>query len=447
MCDTLVAPLDSTASRSMLFGKNSDRQRNEPQVVERLAAATHPSGAEVDCTYIAIPQVPRTHAVLLCRPFWMWGAEMGANEHGVAIGNEALFARGPDPQAKALLGMDLVRLALERGATAAEAVEIITTLLERYGQGGNCGYLAPAYYSNGFIVADAHEAFVLESVGREWMLERVSGVRAVSNSYSIGSDMVQASVGLGRLLDECGWTVGSGMSYAEAIAHPDEDRTGNATERCARSTSLLRARAGQLGVTHMMSILRDHGPEDSADPQWQPGDAVERTVCMHATSAPHSGQTVGSLVSELGSDGAVHWTTATTSPCISIFKPVLIDVPLPAHGPRPTDRFDPRTLWWRHERLHRAVVLRDFARFIREIGAERDALEMSFRSRVAAVLNSGDAIQRTRVVAQCWQEALDTENRWHARIAGAHCFGGSEYRLAWEEMNWLARMDFGPLAR
>ena len=127
MCDTILATPQSAASRAMLFGKNSDRRRNEAQAVEIHPRTNHAPGASVRCTYITIPQVLQTHAVLLCRPFWMWGAEMGANEHGVVIGNEGLHSRSPSPQEEALTGMDLQRLTLERAETAAEGVEILTS--------------------------------------------------------------------------------------------------------------------------------------------------------------------------------------------------------------------------------------------------------------------------------------------------------------------------------
>lgn len=46
---------------------------------------------------------------MISRPAWLWGAEMGANEHGVCIANEAVNAREPAAETEALLGMDLVR--------------------------------------------------------------------------------------------------------------------------------------------------------------------------------------------------------------------------------------------------------------------------------------------------------------------------------------------------
>lgn len=62
------------------------------------------------CTYITIDQVEKTHAVVLSRPSWLWGAEMGANEFGVCIGNEAVWGKEEIDDQEALLGMDLVRL-------------------------------------------------------------------------------------------------------------------------------------------------------------------------------------------------------------------------------------------------------------------------------------------------------------------------------------------------
>jgi len=65
----------------------------------------------LQCTYITVEQAEQTYAVVLSRPSWLWGAEMGANEHGVCIGNEAVWGREEVCDAEALLGMDLVRSA------------------------------------------------------------------------------------------------------------------------------------------------------------------------------------------------------------------------------------------------------------------------------------------------------------------------------------------------
>lgn len=45
-----------------------------------IGGSQHPEGAQLRCTYITIPQAPATLAVVLSKPSWMWGAEMGANE-------------------------------------------------------------------------------------------------------------------------------------------------------------------------------------------------------------------------------------------------------------------------------------------------------------------------------------------------------------------------------
>uniref|UniRef100_A0A2K5HP06 Secernin 3 n=1 Tax=Colobus angolensis palliatus TaxID=336983 RepID=A0A2K5HP06_COLAP len=109
-CDTFVALPPATVDNRIIFGKNSDRLCDEVQEVVYFPAAVHDNlGEHLKCTYLEIDQVPETYAVVLSRPAWLWGAEMGANEHGVCIGNEAVWGREEVCDEEALLGMDLVR--------------------------------------------------------------------------------------------------------------------------------------------------------------------------------------------------------------------------------------------------------------------------------------------------------------------------------------------------
>ena len=107
MCDTLGFLADGGA----LFAKNSDRSPNEPQTLEFHPARTGLSG-HLRATYISLPEAAETHAALLSRPAWMWGAEMGVNDCGVCIGNEAVFTRGAYAQT-GLTGMDLLQAAVQ----------------------------------------------------------------------------------------------------------------------------------------------------------------------------------------------------------------------------------------------------------------------------------------------------------------------------------------------
>ncbi|MCC6717041.1 MAG: C69 family dipeptidase, partial [Acetobacteraceae bacterium] len=359
MCDTMAARGAATVSGFTLFAKNSDRERNEAQFLDMLPPQDYGRGAVVRCTYVAIPQAPRTHAVLLSRPFWIWGAEMGANEHGVVIGNEAVHPRQAPQRRETLIGMDLLRLGLERGATAAEAVTVITGLLEQHGQGGSCGHMARRYYDNSFIIADAREVYVLETIGCRWAVERAGPTRAISNTYTIATNITAASPDLEAFARAQGWWHGNRpFDFAAAVTNPDNPGLSGAIGRCARATQLLARQSGRIDPAAMMKNLRDHGAAAEGNAGFHPQQIDGVTICMHAADGTRRGQSVAAMVSDLGETGdgkagAVHWVTGTSAPCTSIFKPVFLDAGLPAQGPRPGDRHDPATLWWRHEQLHR----------------------------------------------------------------------------------------------
>jgi dipeptidase len=342
VCDTMVRISDE----GVLFAKNSDRDGNESQLLEWVPAARHEPGGRLACTWIEIPQAAITHAVLISRPWWMWGAEMGANEHGVVIGNEAVFTNQPAGEA-ALLGMDLLRLALERASDADGAASVIIDLLERYGQGGACSYERPGFtYHNSFLIADPSGALVLETAGRHWATEAVrSGARSISNGLTIAP-------------------------FAASFADHVRERVTACRLRRAR-TEAATAGAGSPGA--LMAALRDHGP--GGIPRWSPVNGTLQAPCVHAGGMLASSQTTASLVSDLR-DRPLHWATATAAPCTSLFKPVRVHEPVDL-GPAPTNRYDPDTLWWRHERLHRATVA-DLAGLLPRYRHARDRTEAAW---------------------------------------------------------------------
>lgn len=69
------------------------------------------------------------------------------------------------------------RLGLERGSTAKEALDVIVALLEEHGQGGNYYEDAGSCHSfqSAYLIVDREEAWVLETVGKYWAAEKVTG--------------------------------------------------------------------------------------------------------------------------------------------------------------------------------------------------------------------------------------------------------------------------------
>ena len=444
MCDTMAALGRATATGHALFAKNSDRERNEAQFLELLPARDYGAGARLRATYVTIPQARRTHAVLLSRPFWIWGAEMGANEHGVVIGNEAVHPRLKPQRKPTLIGMDLLRLGLERGASAREALGVITSLLEAFGQGGNCSHLSRRYYDNSFIVADAREAFVLETVGRHWAVEEIAGARAISNTYTIGTQRSSQSAGLAAFVKAQGWWKGRGaLDFAAAVTSQANPGLAGALARCERSRTRMARQLGRIDALAMMGNLRDHGAAAEGRADFHPQDLTGPSVCMHAGDRRRMGQSVGSLVSDLRPGGAAHWVTGAAAPCTAIFRPVFLDAKLPAQGAIPGDRDDATTRWWAHEALHRGVLAGDYAGFMADFAGARDALEARFAARVEDVIagsGSRAAAARGRLADACWREADREEARWLARLPRFAAFAvRPAYRRSWERFAALAR--------
>lgn len=345
MCDTIGILLPAGA----LFAKNSDRSPNEPQVVE-LYPASSPTERSVRATYIEVEQAQETHALLLSRPTWGWGGEIGVNDCGVCIGNEAVFTKG-SYQKSGLTGMDLLRLALERSSTAKEALQCILTMLEKYGQGGNCGYDHTFYYDNSYVILDRSEMYILETAGKRWVYKSTRR-DSISNRLSIHQE---------------GDAYSGGAAYDFANRHTDKLYTyfSGSKQREAQSAPCS---GDAKDAKDLLCALRTHAPgikEPLAEPS-------VRSVCMHAGGLVGDHST-NSMVIDL-SETVTIWLTGCSTPCISLFKPYAFgnDPVAPVFAP---DTDGATAYWLAHESFHRGVAGKSLPE---AYYTERDALEYSW---------------------------------------------------------------------
>jgi len=280
VCDTVC----KRGERETFFAKNSDREPSEAQYVEYYPSFFRKK--KVKATYMEVEYDGRVNAIIVSRPFWMWGAEMGVNEFGVAIGNESVFSKHKIKERK-LLGMDLLRIALEKSRNAKDASGIIIEYLEKYGQGGSNSVSGELYYDNSFMITDRNESYILETEGTEHTLTKAGLADSISNfpfARDYEKDAIYSSLGKGKERQE-------------------------ATRRLVGS-------AGSVGK--IMEMMRSHH-----DGFRHPADGDNRDICMHGGFLTRRFQTVNSMIVELMDGYSVVWSTYSSNPCISLYKPVI----------------------------------------------------------------------------------------------------------------------------
>ena len=431
MCDTMVALGNSTSNGQVIFAKNSDRQPNEHHLMIRIPRQRYPEGATVKCTYITIDQAQETYDVLLLKPAWMWGAEMGANEFGLTIGNEAVFTKvkqGPP----SLLGMDLVRLALERCQTSDQALHLITDLLGKYGQGGNCGYEKKFVYHNSFLIADRNSAWVLETAGPYWAAEKVKDVRTISNRLSIGRDFDVAHPELiSHAISQKWCRSAEDFHFADCYSNPLYTMASGSKNRGGSCSLQLHKAKGQITVETMMEILRSHDPQFEQSPF---ATHSLKSVCMHGGGIIGD-HTTGSYIASLSENLDTYWLTGSSTPCLSIFKPywmtensILFSV---------TEEQAALNFWLLREQLHR-LVLQNKVSILDDYRREAQELEKKTLNQVAVLgRNMIDPTTLNGIMTEAWQQeeklvkaVIDQSKQNAGKIRGS-----LRFRRYWEKQS------------
>jgi len=331
MCDTLCGP----GVGGMVFAKNSDRPVGEVQLAVPFGRRPT-AGCILRTQYLSIGDTG-AHAALLSCPTWLWGAEHGVNEFGVAIGNERVATVHDAANARpGLIGMDMVRLGLERARSAEEALDILVDLLTTHGQGGIADAAHQSAYDSSYLIADPRQAFVLDTSGTDFAAAPFPRGTAISNRLSVGSDWTRGSPDLGP-----------GDDF-DRFRDPDAP-TDSAELRLTASRTFLegeRATAGGLTPAATAAHLRDHGngpwgapgaagpaqpPPPTGGPGPESGSGV--SVCMHLSGGSVTAASlIAVLPTDLAAGAPLRAYVALGSPCVSIYVPAFVRT---AAGPPP----------------------------------------------------------------------------------------------------------------
>ncbi len=460
MCDTWVAMSDATVAGNVMLGKNSDRPIFDCQPLVFYPREKWTTGSKVKLEYIELPQVEVTYATMGAGPYWCWGYEEGINEYSVVIGNEAVFTKmsrelaesckaGKNP-GLGLLGMDLVRLALERSTTARQAVEIMGSLIETYGQFGSAipsRSHAEGSYDNSFIIADPHEAWILETVGKHWAARQIrEGCASISNELGIRTEWDLGSPGIERYaIDKVWWPRDKKHSFDFAQAFIDDKvpRQGSCM-RAMRAQQLLAEKYGQVTVPWMMRIARDHYEGTFLEsPYFDAANPAFQSICMHVSPARFTwGNTASSCIAVLPKSPQelpVFWWTPGP-PCNGCYVPFFI------HGtklpeivsnagtfgrkvvPPPKaeeDTFSPDSYWWLFRCLMdktKGDAIKSLPNYYKSrntiVRAQFDAVEKQIEAELSGVLEKATELRNTS--GELVADILDrfTEN-WVSKLVVA----------------------------
>jgi len=347
-CTTVLAAGNATLDGSIIVAKNRDLSEYEVQWLYKAPRMSHAPGETVELQYIAIPQAEETYGWVGSKSYdKKWGVGMGINEWGVVVADNDAPTREPLTGESGLHDNDICRLVLERSRTAREGVQLVGSLIEKYGH----SYVGQIYW-----IADPGEAWIVECAGRHWAAVRVTdGVEVRANQFQIttswdegSSDLVEYAVGRG-------WCESAeDFSFAECYSKVGYPYRSSQT-RVERGLDLLAGKTGELTREDLMAVLMDHyeGTHMYRSPH---GNDMYRTICR--------GRTVSAMVVHLEpgipSGMQVMWY-CMGSPCVGVFMPVYANVSeipgpyLTGEGPEDPSGYDEGSAWWVYKMLQVSV--------------------------------------------------------------------------------------------
>ena len=339
MCDTLSILSSWTGNKNgAFFAKNSDREPGEKQIVQAVSGEslslndaektvhsnekqgyieTNFSNLKKYLTDQLKSNRKERLSAVISRPDWLWGAEIGVNERGVSIGNEAVFPK-IKPLKTAILGMDILRLALQLSPNALEAKNFICEITAKYGQAGDGGYRHKSVYHNSFLIQDKDEAYAVETAGNRWISRKIKDYCTISNTYLKKGECRETETEYSAGM-EPGLDVFKGR-YESKIYN--FFAKGEARNRY--KNAVLAGLKGNTDLESIKSLMRSHvGQQHVHRSDRRSIQRGMRSICIHSGRLIKSETTASMIVHYIG-DKFIVWYTGSSFPCVSIYKPLIV---------------------------------------------------------------------------------------------------------------------------
>ncbi|WP_019879059.1 C69 family dipeptidase [Succinispira mobilis] len=269
-CTTFMANGKAVAGgKGTIIAKNRDVGVNALSEINIHEARRHTDNHLYKAAYIDIPQVAETYKFIGSRSAGRWGYGMGINEFQVIASDNDANSRDALDFKSGLHDNDVIRLILERAKTAREGVQVVTDLVEKYGQAWN-GIM--------FEIGDPNEFWIVEVTGRRWVAKRyVDTFTARSNQYQITDDYDLAAKDLLSFAESQQW-IKPGLKKINFRAvygtlelypanndnlaqRPAMEKLYNTEMRYQRAMQLLAPQNGYISIENIMPMMRDHYDE------------------------------------------------------------------------------------------------------------------------------------------------------------------------------------------
>lgn len=396
MCDTLVYFKNRSHS---YFAKNSDRNPREEQLVYLSQdpvgeLRNRPYELEMErykepflCLKSVFSKYKHPYSAFISRPNWIWGAEMGVNQHGLAIGNEAIFSKDRVPE-DGLLGMDILRLALHNCQDATEAVAFITSLIELYGQGGDGGFKSSLKYFNAFLIKDFTNAYIIETSAKKWVVSKVKNKAAISNTYSIEHDYTSSNLG------------DNGINFRKEYENKIMSFFSKGVQR--RDFILKQMKGQDLDLFNIMRLLRSHNSQGTIK-------RGMKSVCMHSGLIIKS-ETTSSLIVDYQNDKFFIWFTGAPNPCVSLYRPIVFA--LQNANQKYLHDFDTVISFNHKWSLFSRKMIANYKYFINNVKRERDELEREFVFRIYDVIDDKNGKDISKLILELANRAEEFRKRY-----------------------------------